>query len=294
MIYDFIAIGIIIICVGAITYVVAKKFPAIAAINLETITQHKQEHVKRELVADRLKRKLAAFDLRNLLQRARTDHATSPFGRFYHFLKDLERSYQQRIQAAEPVEQAETEKKIMILFEAAKTHSAAKQYKEAEAKYIEIISLDKKNIEAYQGLAEVYVELKDYTHAREIYQYLLKLNSADDATYEHLGRIASEEGDLHEAERDYLRSISLNAEVANYHVELGDIYRAMHDTKKAIASYRQAVQLEPNNPRNLNVLIEVAIEAKDKELARTYLKRLALANPDNEKLPDLEKEINLL
>jgi hypothetical protein len=57
MIIDIIAIIIIVICVATIFYVVAKKFSVLAAINIEALTKHKQDQIKKGLIEGRLVRK---------------------------------------------------------------------------------------------------------------------------------------------------------------------------------------------------------------------------------------------
>ena len=47
--------------------------------------------------------------------------------------------------------------------------------KQAEEAYITIIEHNQKNIEAYEGLAEVYLKMKDFEHAEEILSYIVKL-----------------------------------------------------------------------------------------------------------------------
>jgi len=46
---------------------------------------------------------------------------------------------------------------------------------EAEKKFIEIISLDPKNLKAYKGLGQVYLELKEYKQAEQTFMFVLQL-----------------------------------------------------------------------------------------------------------------------
>ena len=66
MIYDFIAVGIIVVGIGLIFFIVSRKFPTIAAINTNVLEKHKQGKVKKFLIEDRLKRKLTALKLRSM------------------------------------------------------------------------------------------------------------------------------------------------------------------------------------------------------------------------------------
>lgn len=299
MIYDYLAIGLVVIALGAIVFIISKKFPVIAAINIGILEKHKQEKVKQELIEDRLKRKLAVFNINWLLRKGEAHQSQQPkkkslLRNIYHSLKELEERYRTKLKEIEPVEVASVEKNKTLLLVEARQFANAEQFKEAEKKYIEAIGLDTRYVEAYRGLADVYMRTKDFIHAKEIYQHLLKLNSKDDATYEGLGKIASTQGNLDEAKKDYLQSISLNNQVAGYHVDLGTVYAALGDHKKGLASFLEAIKLEPNNPRYLDLLIETAIILKNAELADEYLKRLQEVNPENEKVADFKKRIKEL
>lgn len=295
MMYDFIAVGIIVVCFGAIVFIVWKKFPVIAAINVGVLEKHKQEKRKKDLIEGRLKRKLSAFRFSTLFKKEKEGKdQPSPLQNFYKSIKNLEQRYRQKIQEIEPQGENEVEKKRVVLLQEAQQHLEREQLKEAESKYIEAISLDHKFREAYSGLAEVYLRMKDFIHAKEVYQYLLRMKDTDDAVYGGLGKIATQQGDLKEAEQDYLKSISLNSEVASYHVALGEVYRAMGNQRRALGCFREAIKLEPNNPRHLDLVIEAALQVADKQVASEYYAKLKEVNPDNEKLPELEERIKEL
>lgn len=62
--------------------------------------------------------------------------------------------------------------------------------------------------------------------------------------------------------------------------------------QKAIKSYQDALNLEPNNPKYVSALLELSIEARNKSLAVRTFDKLKQVNPENEKLDELEKEVN--
>jgi tetratricopeptide (TPR) repeat protein len=295
MIFEYIAIGVIVACIAVICFLVIRKFPMIAAINTEKLPKHKHEKVKQGLMEERLKRKLSAFNFKQTFEKqAGNEPRESWFSKFQVVVRDLEKKYRQKVEELEPAQENGLEKKTSIVLEEAKKFYDLENFKEAESKYIEAISLDPKSIKAYKGLAEVYNAMKDYVHAKETYQFIIKLNASDDGIYDHLGQIARQEGKLEEAEKDFLQSLSLNNTVAGYHIDLGDVYVAMGDFKKAMSSYEEAIKLEPNNPRHLDSAIQTAISMKNKEAAEKYLNKLRESNPANEKISELQKEIDNL
>jgi tetratricopeptide (TPR) repeat protein len=295
MIFDYILIGVMVASLIIILIMVIRKFPMMAAINTAALPKHQHDKVKKCLIEDRLKRKFFALNLSKILRRSEGEKSTISFiDRFRRAVHTLEQKYRQRIETLQPSDENEAERKKSILLQEAKALAEQEKLKEAEAKYIEVISLDTKYVSAYEGLAEVYMQMKDYVHAKETYQIILKLNTADDSVYDHLGRIALQEGKLEEAEQDYLRSLSLNNQVAGYHIDLGEVYTAMGDLKKALNSFEEAIKLEPHNPRHLDSAIETALKLKDKATADKYLQKLKEVNPENEKLKEFVAAIDNL
>ncbi len=298
MILDFIAVGVVVVCIGIIISIITKKFPSLAAINTDTIKKHQHDKVKKGLVESRLKRKLLRFTP-TALSNTKKENGSAPkgpsaFRRFYEKLKGLEENYRAKIQETEPKDEKVTEKNKTLLHKEARELAEEGNFKEAEGKYIEAISLDKKYTDAYEGLAEAYVEMKDFEHAEEIYQYLLKLHTSTDEDDGNSGNQDTRQDGSPENGRDTSTSVSLNKDVAEYHVELGSVYIEMEQTEKALDCFLEAVKLEPNNPRNLDHLISAAIKIGRRELARKYVDKLAEANPENEKLKEFNKAIEEL
>jgi len=236
-----------------------------------------------------LKRKLAAFNLKNLFQSGQSDKKKSSFlHSFYRSIKNLEKKYQDKIKEIEPQEENEVGKQKSVLLQEANTLVGQKKFKEAEEKYIDALSLDNRCFEAYTGLAELYVENKDFTHAKEIYEYLLKIHTPAGAT--------TRKGDdnTREERKDFAQSTTLNSQVAGYQADLGEVYLAMDYHQKALDCFKEAIKLEPNNPRHLDLVIETTIVLKDKKLAEKYYTKLKGVNPENEKLKDFKEKISKL
>lgn len=293
MILDFIAVGILVGAIIAILVIIWRKFPMLAAINIATLKKQRQNKVKRGLIEDRLKRKLASLRARTVLkngngERNGNGNAKKPsiIRGFYDSLRKMEQSYRNKIREQEPQDEGEKEKSVTILIKEAQSLAEQEKYKEAESKYIEAISVDSKSVEAYESLGELYTEMKDYDHAKEIYKYLLKLRSTD--SFEEPRK---DDGKI---ERGDASSVSLGKEVAGYHVDLGEVYLESGEPQKALDCFQEAVKLEPNNPRNLDRLAETAIELKDKNLAQSTIDKLREVNPENEKLVEFAEALKKL
>ncbi len=281
MLLDYIALGLLVASLIAILVIVWRKFPVVAAIKTETLKRHQQDRIKKGLFEDRLKRKLRLDKLPPLFKSGDSDRP-SVFQRVHTTLKDMEQRYRTRIKEIEPEEAGSSDKKKNALVAEAKKLIDTEQYKEAEAKYIEAISLDSKYAEAYEGLADLYIETKDHEHAEEILQYLIKMHASPEVP--ESGSHQSGEG----------TPVSLNKELADYHVELGEIYMATDRRTEALQNFQEASKLEPNNPRVLDQLIQAAISLKAKDTAKEYYTKLKEVNPENEKLKEFQTAIKQL
>lgn len=295
MIYDTIAIAIIIISFVIIIIILSRKFSVIASINTKALPEIKQEAVKDNLLYNRLKRKFASLRNKTLSQ---TEPLKNKFqdGLKYLYKKitDLENSYRKKVADNKVGNGVVIDNKTKDLLEEAQELSNKEQFEEAERKYISIISLDHKNVEAYKGLGEVYFRKKDYVHAKEIFNHVLKLASLDEEAYVNLGMIAFKEGNLEEARKDYAQSLALNNKVAVHHIDLGEVCLALGENKKALDCFQEAVKLEPNNPRNLDLLLETSIKTKNKKLALETYENFRQVNPENEKLAEFKERIDHL
>mgnify|MGYP001588888174 FL=1 len=181
--------------------------------------------------------------------------------------------------------------KVATALAEAQAAVTAEDWPRAEQLYVDVVSLDPKNIDAYLGMADVATARKDYLNAREALRFVLKLQQDSDAAYTRLGRIDRQEGKLVEAEADYLKSVSLNAMTAGTHYELGVTEENLGNLAKAERAYQEAVKLEPANPKYLDALLQFALANKRKDLARETLQKLQTANPENQKLEELAQAV---
>ena len=131
---------------------------------------------------------------------------------------------------------------------------------EAEKKYIEAIAFDKQDIEIYRGLAQLYILKKDYANARETLEFIRQINPNDQTVWRDMGQVCS----------------------------------LLNDDQQAVKCYKKAVDISPNNPKNLDILIEMSIKAKDRYLAESTLHKLREVNPENQKLEEYKKQIETL
>lgn len=185
-----------------------------------------------------------------------------------------------------------TTSKIAGLLEEAQRLMKGDNWKGAEGKYIEILKIDQKNVDAYQGLAKLYMDNNRWSEARQILEFLLKLGVEDTDTYINFANLAWEEDSLDEAKIYYLKALSLDGSRVVARVNLGLVFNELNDKESAMQQFRAAFELEPKNPRYLDLLLESSIQIGDKDLAKKALQNLKEVNPENQKINDFKKRIN--
>jgi len=73
--------------------------------------------------------------------------------------------------------------------------------------------------------------------------------------------------------------------LANANKQLGDF-------DEAIDNLHEALELEANNPRYLDLILELSIMKKDCVLAENILHRLEESNPENQKISEFRARLN--
>lgn len=278
-----------------ISVVLVRKLPAVKTVNPNVSPVIQQMSVKRKLLEQRLERhfKVGTSKLKEWLKPS-FNYLVVKLRQGYQALVALEEKYRHRVLKSSFEDKVVQEQKVDEVLREAANLVAEEDYPEAEKKYIEALTLDEKNYQAYKGLGQLYLKEKDFEHAKETFEFLLNLNQGDPFIYHSLGDIAAGRGDLKSAEDDYLKSLALdNKEIATY-LDLAEIYLHLDEPRKAFEVLSQAAIIEPKNPKILDFLIEVCIILQDKPAARKFFRQLVEANPDNQKLSEFKERIEKL
>lgn len=286
-----IAIILAVVSAGAIVFILVRKFPQISIINIETIPKEREGKRKEELLLARLERR------RSRIQQ-KLAAVFKPFGKLiqYGFLQiqtraeELERKHK----AKEAKEDEAGTVSLTALLKEADDLMEKEEFEGAESKFIEAISLDSKNPEAYRGLGDLYMAKRDYAHAKETLEFLIKLGKADAKIYASLGAVAREQGNMEEAKADLLQSISMESKLGSAYADLGLVYKGLGEADKALDAFSRAVEAEPANPKYLDLLLEESIMVGNKNIAEEAFLRLREANPENQKLKEFRKRIDAI
>jgi len=260
---------LILICLAIILSIVLKKFPALAILNVSNMPAEKEAKFKEQLLRQKVERDLS--------------HVSGIVGKLWLFLgkryarflektqgelKKAKQSY--RLSVALPY--AEKQKRIKELKRAVEEYLKKEDWALTEEKLIEIITLDQKNLNAFFQLAELYDDQKKWPEARQTYEYALKLARQyhDDETI--MGELTLPE----------------------IYFSLARVEKEAGNPGSALENVREALDLEPNNPRFLDLILDLSIIKKDKELAKESWEKLTAVNPENNKLGEWQEKIAAL
>lgn len=272
MIYNIIPFLIIIAALAVIIYIVWRKLPKLKNLEIEDFPQARQAEIKLSLIEKRLKRKFS-----NLYQKAKLQDIKDKISKLAFNLTKLVAGQAQKVwqQKRKILKQKEKTAKVEegdsgfkqytkeLLAEASGLQEQ-ELFKEAEEKYIEIIGIDAKNIEAYQGLADLYIEQKEWKHAETTLEHVLKLGQA------------------------------LDASNASDYVDLAVVKRELQKDAEAMHYFEKAYDLESSNPRILDLYLDMSIRCQDKELSWQLYKKLKKVNPENQKMDEWLKRVKEL
>jgi len=269
MIYYLIPAIVIIVSLAIIIFIVIKKIPDLALINVESISQEKESKVRNRIILERLARKF--LELKKVLiewLKPLIKNLSASWENLYHQAVALE---QETLKEAQPLKQIDIKQEIRDKLKELEKLITEKNFSSAEELSISILKLDANNPDAYEALAKIYLEQKEYKKARETGRYLIKL-------FTKL-KPAPEE---------------IKHRLANCYADLGLVYQLENKNNSALTNFQKAVGLEPSNPRFLDLLLKISIIVRNKNLAWQVFNSLKKADPSNQKLKELKADIENL
>jgi tetratricopeptide (TPR) repeat protein len=236
--------------------IVWRKLPQLSVLDVQSIPEEKNKKMKEQLILQRFER--LAGERFGRVGKAATGgvRSVSKAGRrMVQRLYRLEQSYQKMRKApAKHAAATSDPEAIKRLLSEADEMTRAEEFIQAEKKYIEVISHDPKNVDAYEGLGNLYIRSKQYGQAREALQFTLRISPDD----------------------------------ASVRMSLADVALLEGHPETAVEHLRLAVAKRPGNPKYLDAYIEASFAAGNAEDARKGIKLLKEANPENQKLADFE------
>lgn len=261
--FNIIPFLIIVISLVVVIFIILKKFPQLSRIDTNTIQSEKESQTKQKILSSRLARKTEKL----------ASMASGFFAKYKEMMQEKVNEVHEALEEKKEeiereefkemlVTQADEEKKEEIIeeqLEQAEELSQEDNFEKAEQKYIDIISADPKNVEAYMGLGELYKANAKFAEAQETFSYVAKLNP----------------------------------ESAEPEFAIAEVLELQAKHSEAISHAQKAVALE-QNPRYITQLIEIAIIAGNKQVALDAIKLLEEVNPENGAIDEYKEQISTL
>lgn len=263
--YNIWPLLIISIAFLVIIFIVLRHFPALAVLDVENIPEEKEQQTKEKIIKQRMKRKISFLEkfFNNI-----STFLNNIFNRLFEKLKSLQEEKKQKKEEI-ILSEVSPEEKIKILFSQVDDLIKKEDWDEAEKKLIEIISVDDKNFLAFWRLGEVYHLGSKYQEAKQTLLYALKLSEI------------------------FVDSVSSN-DIANLNYSLALINQELVDLDSAAFHLEKSLELDPNNPRYLDLMLNLCIIKKDKFRAEDFLNRIKEVNPENNNISDWGEQIKNL
>lgn len=257
----------------AIGLIVGRRFSILSTIDVERLPMEREAQVKHRIMKERLKRRLeeARISLAPFFQ---------PIGWFLYLIQKSCASlyvriaqHRERIHSEFRREEVETQHHMPTedIVADAQAKMSSEQYEDAETRFIEVLSVDKKNMDAYCGLAELYQRTKQWKEAEEVLVCIVKLRKEKSRT----------EGN---------GTLSL----AQSLVDLAEVYIEQDRLDDALSSIKEAIGLQDRNPKFLDALVSLYILRGERLKAERALSKLKEHNPENNKISDFILQIEAL
>lgn len=288
---------IIIAALAVILFLVIRKFPHLANLDINNLDEEKIYRKKKEIINKRIEKSSGIL-------KDKIINGLAPVGKLWGRLQLQFRIYVGKLERLLHHEQVlktkqkkhvagneESGQKIAVLIQEGEQQLKAGNYDKAEEVFISAIKIDPKSTVAYRGLGDTYLAKNSTEEARQTYKFLIKMEPDDDSVLVKLAEIAEGRGNMEEAIQYYQQAVLVNDSFSPRFYHLAELLVKVGQPQVAVESVLQAVELEPQNPKYLDLLIEIAIICGNKELALKGYGELRLVNPDNQKLPGFKDRI---
>lgn len=294
--YSIFPFILVIISLAIIIFVVVKKLPQLTLLDVDSIPEIKIEKKKGEIYKKRLEKSTAEAG-------KKTTQMFFPLVRKWKELQLAFRIYVGKIER-EVMKRLHEKKDKTISTDAPQTFKVLLQEGEysldqgdldnAEKKFISAIRLDAKNTEAYYGLGIVYQRQNHLAEARETFKFVLQLKPGDVKVLDKLAEIEELEKNWEQAVRYYEQSVLLDDGNSARFAKIADLLQTLDKNETALEAIKQALELEPQNPKYLDKAVEIGVLCGNKKMADDAYQRLRMVNPENQKLLTLREKINQL
>ncbi len=184
--------------------------------------------------------------------------------------------------------------RLKLLLDEARSLVRDTKYADAERRYLEALSIDKRCWDAYKGLGNIYLKQKMYNQARETYEFLLHRKKADDVVFAALAEIADAEGNTSGAEDLLRRALEFRPRLPQRHAKLAEFYLEHKQPAKAWPFAKRALEMDEKSLKYVELSMETAILLGDRIEAHRCFDRFRLLSDDQTKIQAIKDRIDAL
>jgi tetratricopeptide (TPR) repeat protein len=280
---------IIAICLVWLFFIILKKLPEVGNLDVASMQADKQDRARLKILEAKLSR--SGQKIKIGLSKAVAPVFGVIGGRLKKFKETVtawEEKYRQK-----PKKERAHPKTLDELFVEIDELMAQDDLAGAEKKAIEVIARNKKNLRAYEALGNIYFTSQSWDQAEEVYKYLIKLLLLGDQKKSRTANLIKSQK-LEDLETSFLGVIEVDPKIAIYYYRLGEVFESNERWDKALDSFLKSSTVEPNNPKYLDKIIELAIKVGDSGLAKKTCRHLKKINPENSKVEEYREALDKL
>lgn len=294
--YSIIPLLIILLSLAVIIVIIVRKFPQLSVLDVDSLPEVKEEKKKDEFLKKRAKKRNTGSHKKVMEKLAPLVQSAKEFQlSFRQYVGKVERSIvkedAKKRETAKPEQKKEMDNELRSLLHDAAHALEQGDLESAEKKYIAAIRIDTKSSEAYRGLGDVYFAQEQFDEALETYGFLLQLEPKNDAVIVKLAELCEKKGEIEQAIEYYQQALLINANLSNRFAKAAELLMQLDQYETAAEAIAEAVDLEPQNPKYLDMLVEISIMGANKDAARDAYERLRMVNPENQKLAAFKDRI---
>jgi tetratricopeptide (TPR) repeat protein len=270
---------------------IVRHWKEIQLLNPDSIKEERMRQKRDEIIRNRFERVKsgAVSPLRTVVQHGLLAGKKAFHGAYIKLIR-LDRFYKQA-KAPFAAMAPSGKEKVRLLLDEARSLARDLKWADAERRYLEALSMDERNLDAYKGLAQIYLKQKLYPQAHETFEFLIKTRQADASCYAGMGEVYEAEGDQMKAEQMYLKAVELQPRLAHWSAELARFYLEQDEPAKAWPFLQKALEREKKSAKYLEMSVETAIQLGRREDARRLYDAFRIASEDRPKLQAMKDRI---
>jgi tetratricopeptide (TPR) repeat protein len=151
---------------------------------------------------------------------------------------------------------------------------------EAIAEYEKIVTLEPKDVDDHMVLGQLYTVKHQSDKATEQFKMAQAIEPDSEAVVLNMARLYAENGDVAQAAK-VIAAVPESDRTPKMEFALGAAYDQLKQPKDAIAAYRRAADMDPDDPRTMGALAQALLNDDQLDQALDVYNDLAKADPDD-------------